>query len=1313
MKTKLRFLFVLLTMLWWGANYAWGENNYEFYSAEFLINTGNKFTAHFKNTVHTYTGLSLSTTLISGIEKDIPNAMKLESEQWITFSTTGTSTVVVGVYMGNDNKNSFYFDGKAYSIAQTAKGSYGLVTITNVTAGDHSITKNHTDVGIYYVKVSEGLSYADSYPYTWDFTKWETTSDKLIEDVSHWNTSCEYTTSLNVDGGASLLYGDGELPETKGLKFKAAAILRVAAHPNETHSYLYATGTHLYIPNLKKGYQVKFRVSAHSSTSNAISYNSEGKKAGGGRSISELTFTVVNDGTGEFFIEANQVYIYSITVDKGTLSEFSVNPNDVFKSSDAGCTTDVADITSTHFEITKDNNALYLRLKLNVETDQNVEDLSLDVTKFSLVSNSSSNVLDVSELSFVRSTTNRVYVKGLKIKAPGYTTLTFKYNGSDAFKEQTCEATLHIIGSETPTITMSKNSSTVVEDATQPTTYGNKIKVTGTSSAGLTVKYRSEDESIATVNNKGEVTPVNSGTTKIYVYTEGSGDYNPVETYYNLNVDLAEFDLHFMPNSGKVGKGRTITPYIDIPSLNIDDITSISATISPEGIASIPSDLLDHDDNGKYTYLDYNATTGDIYRFKPIITGVEKGNATITVTFVSSKYNVPTPATYTVTVTDDVLNFDWANNSAITMYEGDYMMMPAITGNANGYVEIEGQPQKYVYSMTQNSTKVDKLNYYNKEYHPGEGDPLYSIVEEGNSDEKDQKAYILFAESSEGRGSVHPDGLMIYARKAGTVKIHAVDTQNNLSPSDLTLTILPKANIYSTESGSEGELIVEQKSISYPYTWDFTKNFTLATNSYYWEENSSGWYGNGLALQNSDYADDNHSGNTTGQGGERLFKALLADHHTIPLFKGMQVQLQGTSYNSKYGRIQLKPTAGEGNAHFRVEGGPQVFDLPRPGTGMSEPTATYRLYVKVKSNGTNRGIVRYYKNGTGAVDIKCEYDNADDKESGIKHPFVPLDYDGDRSAARATEKIFSFDYSNGDKAYLGLQDVDVYWIAFSTEAREAQKKGITNYAAATYCYPEDLDLEKSCLEGVNTGLKAYYASDFSSNTVTLSPITGYVEANTGLILKATNTQDNYLIANAKNAESYSAPKRFVDTGSGGEGLTNYLKPAPSGTTIKRFVNKNNEAVEYADEADIKFTNFVLSSQYKQVDDNGSSYVDKPSGYQNSDWMFYRVNGTSTSTKNMSYLQLPNKQGDLDGVSQSSSRRMVDTNNEGHYSLSNLIRIIFADEINNDIETTNISSKSIERKDPDNDGWYTLQGVEVKKPAKGGIYIHKGKKIVLK
>ena len=891
---------------------------------------------------------------------------------------------------------------------------------------------------------------------------------------------------------------------------------------------------------------------------------------------------------------------------------------------------------------------------------------------------------------------------------------TATYAGASASYTLTVNAT-----EAAPTISLYNENAkvAVANGGSVSTTFNSSITVKGTASNGSTVKYRSGNTAIATVDAKGKITTKNGGTVTIYAYTESNGGVAAAEVSYELTVTRATFSLAFVPTSGTINVGKTITPYTTFPSIYTEDVVSITASSNNTGVATVVNTLWDRN-NPDYSNLIISVEADGRHKImglKPTITGVTAGSATISLQFESSQYIVTTPAHYEVTVVSGTgINFDWASKADLTMYEGDYMMMPAITGNANGYPFDQNDAQRYVWAMTQNDSKVTWISYYNASYHPGEGEPFYWLTDD-SSDDYDKHAYILFAASGETRTGGIPEGLMIYARKEGTVYIHAKDMQLDTElSSTIKLTILPKKDIYGVNgvdgATTDGQLTVEQKTISYPYTWDFTKDFSNAdfeANNYYWIKDGT-TYRNGLALQNSDFGDDNHSGNKNNQGSDRIFKALLANHNTIPAFKGMKVQLQGSTFDSKYDRLQVKPTAGNGNSHLHVTGGPQVFDLPRPASGASEPSA-YKLFVKVKATTVDRGIIRFYKNGTGGGDIKCEYDNADDKESGVKHPFVEIlseeDKDNpekvaERNAKRLEQKIFSFDYSNGDKAYLGLQDVDVYWIAFSTEAKPIYQPTSTTYPASTYSYPEALDLDKSAES--NTGLTTYYAGDYSDGVVTMSPLTGSVESGAGLMLKLPATEETnddtpnsncYMIADAKNMDTYSAPTVFT----GESALTNYLIGTPeSATTPTRFV----------DISGTKYTNFVLTNTYWKVNDDGTTYggddgvtvIDDTPRYDN--WKFVRTAGNVVVDRYKAYLQL--------------SGRLLNigtTVSDGGGASRTILGIIFDDEQDN---ATGIKNLPEDVSSKTGDGcWYTLQGTKVSTPARGNIYIHNGKKYSIK
>lgn len=815
----------------------------------------------------------------------------------------------------------------------------------------------------------------------------------------------------------------------------------------------------------------------------------------------------------------------------------------------------------------------------------------------------------------------------------------------------------------------------------------NLSTVTGTASPTRTVFYKSSDETIARVDSEGKVTNTGEGTVTITAYTHEDDTHLAAEASYTVTYspnNTLTFSFH--PNSGFLnlststsGDGvRYIIPYLAYPS-GTGAFSEITFTTSDPSIVTVEK------------LTNYGRSNNIAAKIKATNDASKVGqSAIITAEGVSGSLHYYT--TYTVTITDvNECNFDWVNSNDIYMYEGDYAYVPAITGNANGNeslskYETSVSHSGYYWSMLQDDTHVTGFDYYNWDYRLGEGEPNFTIIDE--SPEDDKHAYILVGSSSStSRLFEHPTTLLIYARKEGTVRIHAEDSQNGASCPDITLHIMPKSTIY----GENGELTNEQKTISYPYTWDFTTDFStseLDANDFYWEKQDNGDFKNTIVFQNSDFCDDNHNNNNS--GSERLFKAVLANHHTIPQFKGMGLALGNTYYDSKLEKITIKHFTAAGEPRLNINGGPQVFDLPRPYPGNAEPDA-YRLYVKVKATGRERGVVQFLKNGyvTGGMnnDVVLEYNNAENKEEPQyhKHPFASTE------AERTTEKIFYYDYLKYDKAYISFQDVDVYWIAFSTEEKEVYQPGSTSYPSSTYSYSKALDLGKSA--EVNEGLTTYYASNYdaTTNSVTMSSLSENVESGKGLLLKFSGktTAENeplscYMIADPENKDVYVEPSNAS---------TDYLVGTVSATTTPhRF--------------DGGYTNFVLTNVYWKIHDNENSYID---GYDDNnikvldatvvegDWKFVRTAGDIEVGPQKAYLKLPG--------------RLLNLNtSEGSNASRTVLNIVFDD----DAETTGITNeKQANTSISSDDGWYTLQGMKLTNPTKGGIYIYKGKKIAIK
>ena len=354
---------------------------------------------------------------------------------------------------------------------------------------------------------------------------------------------------------------------------------------------------------------------------------------------------------------------------------------------------------------------------------------------------------------------------------------------------------------------------------------------------------------------------------------------------------------------------------------------------------------------------------------------------------------------------------------------------------------------------------------------------------------------------------------------------------------------------------------------------------------------------------------------------------------------------------------------------------------------------------------------------------------------------------------------------------LDLDKVDIYWIAYSTEAKELSYFAASNpnltYAAAAYSYNEDLDLTKS--NEVN-GATAYYASSFTvdkdtqgdySDTdatdyaVVMKPLKNlgnYVKANTGMLLKYDEvggiTADTkipfYMIANPRNVATYKADPTI-------DGTThkNYLVGTGATTPTIGRTTKIGETT---------YTNFMMSAAYKYYAD-----VTDPTSVQGGyhfdrDWSFYPVMSTGAMAAQKSYLQIPgdlyvNRNGEI-VVMPTSARAAFDVESAADDTAEApatkaALSIVFDDSVPATPEDpateepedgdsdkdkdrprkpgddgwpkppfppfppiiTDIDSVNTET--TDNAVWHSMEGVRISQPTKPGLYIRNGKKIVIK
>ena len=1253
-----------------------------------------------------------------------------------------------------------------------------------------------TSISVTYSYVVNQFS--GSYPYTWDFTKWETTSAALTADGTHWTSGCAYNTTTDLTTGASLKFGSGDLPETKGLLFRneksgSAQPQRIVAYPD---NYFDIYVTDIFVPSLKSGYKVTFVTNQTSYADIKVDNTSITRTTEGSHYI--YTYTVPSSVTTPTAIpfsivgaSNNHMQILSISVEKAefTFSEhhtqywdgtsstntksgtykagtthFNVRANvpagatisssnfKVTSSSDAIDVSSldysdtnlasgeiwfsnlivnksgVAELTFT-FEGNEDYNPASFTVLVNVvkgnipyfqftNNDKNKDERAFSpspINKTMKYETSEDRLPPFDDVTFTSSNTEVATVDSstgvITFVKPGISVITATFAGNDRYYGAETYFTLMVTGTENSgTISWTE---TFNNPATPPSPYSGQITLKlgdhaitypATSSLDGEVKYMSTDKDIVTVNaSTGEIEAKHPGVAYIYAYQEGSEGQSWIYNDYKVQVNGGSISIGFEPGSATITKDRILMPRLSIPSLEKADITSLTLTVQSGGesyVSVSPNLLLDE-------FLEMQGYT--IAKVHPRITGLAATSSPVKVTahFVSPYYNngEELTADFLVTVTDNTGNFSWATQKTeFTIVEGEFMMMPSITGNANGNIDglskgsVNAARQGYVYEIKGSNRSI---TYNTEDYYYGQGVPDYTLTPAAVGG---GQAYIYWIK---GMDDSHP-ALMIYGESAGDLTLTATDSQTGYSPGNITIHVVSKDDNVKT---AETNFWNNKK---FPFTWDFTNiaRADITDDEVHWKtkyygdvssnamdlvtDATSGCHLLGMASSfDYNYSDEQDTDNLIaknksgdGKDPQTIAKYICngegSDCKVMPAFHGIRIALGNNShgrFHHKRDKVRIYDTTTD-DPRLYLEGGKHYLYLPAVGSSKTPGTA-YKLFMKVKGHTlTLKSNSEVDKGNSSHVDVDVlSEDNGNPSTTTIASEYV---------ITKDVKSIISFDIPAehaGKAVRLGFdKNVDIYWIAFSTEAKTLAKFDNTSYWASTYSYTKDLDLSKSHEAFPN--VTAYYASEFSGqNKVNVSEVTNNaVPRETGLLLKAeTNPGSTYFIANAENVSAYSAPSAI-------SGI-NYLVANPEvGTTI----NANTTI------GDVKYTNFTLAYRYKVVHADGhiDSYYTPAD-----DWSFYRIapSGMTVSNKNLAYLQVP---GDLYVYT---NRRAGDA--EGNPASQELLKIVFNDA--NASETTDVNVNTVTERTADNEVWYTLQGVRVSVPTKGGIYIHKGKKVVVK
>ena len=253
------------------------------------------------------------------------------------------------------------------------------------------------------------------------------------------------------------------------------------------------------------------------------------------------------------------------------------------------------------------------------------------------------------------------------------------------------------------------------------------------------------------------------------------------------------------------------------------------------------------------------------------------------------------------------------------------------------------------------------------------------------------------------------------------------------------------------------------------------------------------------------------------------------------------------------------------------------------------------------------------------------------------------------------------------------------------------KYTINGYKSVLRTYCSDVDQKPKA----DSNIKVYGAYAFDGNEETKSGTIklyemNYIPANEGVILYSTNTIDEETIATVMVPYTPTGDVTMYKNISD-ENYTNYLV----GTLSDKTVNASEFDGEKRTHRNFFFNYLKNTGYYEQGE---TDYLG-----------FFRIKSGSTCKANHAYLSLPTSVLAWNGQT---FEEVMDKYPEAEKNNQTKgMRIIFSDGSDwEDNTTTGISV--IPQAKPADDAYYTLQGVRVAAPTKG-IYIHKGKKIIVK
>ena len=466
---------------------------------------------------------------------------------------------------------------------------------------------------------------------------------------------------------------------------------------------------------------------------------------------------------------------------------------------------------------------------------------------------------------------------------------------------------------------------------------------------------------------------------------------------------------------------------------------------------------------------------------------------------------------------------------------------------------------------------------------------------------------------------------------------------------------------------------------NYPYTWDFTdlQDYANTANRIQAERTKIGNY-NPKTVDNDKLYDMEFMNNSVGEDVKSVeqWKEYEADGD-IPAGYGLQVRNEPYSGGLMWDSNQLYA----GNQIFD-----ESFGLRFIAPGQNEKyNGGLRITGEgISLTGGNWKIMIPLVGGekVASVYVRAKQIGSEEITAGVGNVETPFTYVGEATDGTG-EKIYAVK-GTGDDMTLVFNNLIIKKIAVSQDTKTVNKLGYATESRNVEIDPQLMGYM------TGTGLKAYTVTNVSYGTkpgdkasVTLTAIPSenvmgeatsgdhraYIIFNTDETNKAVSILDggfHLFVPDMHDKSNASDAKKSVLDVSGNALKSNLLSAS-------------------IPQEDGAYTNYLMNYKYTGAD--GKSHEGPEA--------FYRASKSATLGNNKAYLQLL-----------TANVKPTEANQNGAK-----FAIIFVDEEANTETTALDGVKSVETMG--DNAIYTLSGVKVSKPEKGGIYVKNGKKFIAK